>query len=249
MKQRLLLLGLLLGLTPSLNGWAGTAAPAKDSSVAVKDTDFQWQKSCDTDGLTVYWSKVEGSNVIALKGEGIVDEPLDKVSSVIVDYTRGTEWIDSLVASKLVRNISPTEFVEYDHVGIPFPFDTLISDRDFISHVTVDYDAKTRRLTISYMPTQDELAPPLKKLTRGVMSCVFKLVPMSMEDQTYVEAEIHCDPRGSIPKWLVNFFQQGWPQTTFENLRKQVKKSDIKIVPIIAGLVQKSDTKLAQDSR
>ena len=246
MKQRLFLLGLLLGLAPSVNSGAGTPSPVNDSNLAVKDTDYQWQKSCDTDGLTVYWSKVEKSNVIALKGEGIVDEPLDKVSSVIVDYTRGTEWIDSLVASKLVRDVSPTEFIEYDHVGIPFPFDTVITDRDFVTHVTVEYDAKTRRLTISYMPTQDELAPPLKKLTRGVMSCVFKLVPMSMEDQTYVEAEIHCDPRGSIPKWLVNFFQQGWPQTTFENLRKQVKKSDIKIVPIIADLLQQPAVKLAK---
>ena len=241
---------LALGWMATLSGWAEAPTPVVDPLLAaVKDSDYHWQQSCNTDGLSIYWSKVEGSQVIALKGDGIVDEPLDKVASVIVDYTRGTEWVDSLVSSKLVRQLTPTEFIEYDHAGIPFPFDTVISDRDFVSHVTVDYDPATRCLTISYMPAEDDLAPVLKKYTRGVMTCVFKLVPMSMPDQTYVQAEVHCDPRGGIPKWLVNFFQQGWPQTTFENLRRQVKKPNIQVIPTIADLLQKPAVNLAQNPK
>jgi hypothetical protein len=229
-----------LGILPTLNSWADDSTPVTNSSpVTSKTTDYHWQKSCETNGLTIYWAKVEGSEVIALKGDGIVDEPLGKVASVIADTTRGTEWIDSLVSSKVVRNVNPTDFIEYDHVGIPFPFDTVISDRDFVSNVTLDYDPSTQRMTILYSPTEDDQAPVLKKYTRGVMTCVFKLVPMSMPDQTYVEAEVHCDPKGGIPKWLVNFFQEGWPQTTFENLRREVKKPDIKVIPMVADLLQK----------
>lgn len=240
------LLGFILVFLPTLSGWAGTSTtPVDPLLVAVKDSEYHWQKSCETDGLTIYWSKVEGSQVIAFKGDGIVDEPLDKVASVIVDTTRGTEWIDSLVSSKVVRDLTPTEFIEYDHVGIPFPFDTLMSDRDFVSHVTVDYDPATRRLTVSYLPAEDDQAPVLKKYNRGVMTCVFKMVPMSLPGQTYVDAEVHCDPKGGVPKWLVNFFQQGWPQTTFENLRREVKKPDIKVVPMIADLMGKQPAKLA----
>ncbi|HJT23937.1 MAG TPA: START domain-containing protein, partial [bacterium] len=210
MKKPLLALFLPAFLT-AMGVWADTSAPTSvvDPLLVVhKDSEYHWQKSCETDGLTIYWSRVQGSEVIAFKGNGIVDEPLDKVASVIVDTTRGTEWIDSLVSSKVVRNLNPTEFVEYDHVGIPFPFDTVMSDRDFVSHVTVDYDPDTRRLTVSYLPAEDELAPVLKKYTRGVMTCVFRMVPMSLPDQTYVDAEVHCDPRGGVPKWLVNFFQE-----------------------------------------
>jgi hypothetical protein len=246
--KKVIFLGLLLGLPAVLNAGEKTSTTAASSSpVTAKDTVYNWQKSCDTDGLAIYWSKVEGSEVIALKGAGIVDEPLDKVASVIVDTTRGTEWIDSLVSSKVIRNLNDTEFNEYDHVGIPFPFDTVISDRDFVSHVTLDCDPKTQRMTVSYIPTEDEMAPVLKKYTRGVMTCVFTLVPMSMPDQTYVEAEIHCDPKGGIAKWLVNFFQEGWPQTTFENLRREVKKPDIKVVPLVASLLQKPQVKLAKN--
>lgn len=245
--------GFLLGLMAAGSGWAGTSAAVTSVVdpllVAHKDSDFHWQKSCETDGLTIYWSKVEGSQVIAFKGDGIVDEPIEKVASVIVDTTRGTEWIDSLVASKVVRNLNPTEFIEYDHVGIPFPFDTVMSDRDFVSHVTTDYDPQTRWLTVSYLPAEDDQAPVLKKYTRGVMTCVFKLVPMSMPGQTYLDAEVHCDPKGGVPKWLVNFFQQGWPETTFQNLRREVKKPDITVVPMIADLMKKPAVKLTKNQK
>ncbi len=218
-----------------------------DLADSVKQPNYHWQKSCNTEGLTIYWSKVEDSQVIAFKGEGIVDAPVEKVASIIIDTTRATEWIDSLVASKVVRNISPSEFIEYDHVGIPFPFDTVMSDRDFVSHVYLSSDPLTQRITVSYMPTEDDQAPVLKKYTRGTMICVFKMVPMSMPDETYVEAEIHCDPKGAIPKWLVNFFQEGWPQTTFETLRKQAQKLDIQVLPVVENLLQKKTVKFAKN--
>jgi len=216
---------------------------------SLQESNFHWQKSCNTQGLTIYWSKVEGSQVIAFRGEGIVDAPLEKVASIIIDTTRGTEWIDSLVSSKVVKKISADEFIEYDHVGIPFPFDTLMSDRDFVSKVLLEADPQTRRMTVSYLPTEDEQAPVLKKYTRGIMTCVFKLVPMSLSEETYVEAEVHCDPKGGVPKWLVNFFQEGWPQTTFENLRRQAKKTDIQTLPVVEDLLQKHTVKLVKNSR
>jgi hypothetical protein len=36
------------------------------------------------------------------------------------------------------------------------------------------------------------------------------------------------DPRGSVPKFLVNMVQKSWPHKTITSLRKQVAKPDIK---------------------
>ncbi|HEY5039957.1 MAG TPA: hypothetical protein VIJ93_12880, partial [bacterium] len=132
---------------------------------------------------------------------------------------------------------------------IPFPFTAVMSDRDFVSRVTVESDPKTPRLMVNYNPAEDNLAPLTRKCVRGVMTCVFKMVPMTLGDETYVEAEVHCDPKGGVPKWLVNFFQQGWPQTTFENLRRQVKKPDIQILPVVESLLRKSPVKLVQSNK
>ncbi len=230
---------------------ASGKSPASPALPPAHESSYHWQKSCNTEGLTIYWSKVEGSQVIAFRGEGIVDAPIEKVASIIIDTTRATEWIDSLVSSKVVRSLSPTEFIEYDHVGIPFPFDTLMSDRDFVSHVYLEADPPSRRLTVTYLPVEDDQAPVLRKYTRGTMTCVFKMVPMSISDETYVEAEIHCDPKGGVPKWLVNFFQEGWPQTTFDNLRKQARKADIRVSPVVARLLGNpaAPVKLAKGGR
>jgi hypothetical protein len=206
----------------------------------------QWNKCSNDNGLTTYWSKVEGSQVIAFKGKGIVNAPIEKVASVIIDTTRGTEWISSLVESKVVRAISDAEFIEYDHVGIPFPFDSVISDRDFVSNVTLHYDPKTQWLAVRYQPIEDDAVPKLKKYARGILDCEFKIAPMSMPDQTYVEATVFTDPKGNIPKWLVNFFQQGWPQDTFEGLRRQCAKKDIKTLPVVQALLGDQAVELSE---
>jgi hypothetical protein len=195
----------------------------------VDESQLNWQQPSQADGIVLYWSKVPGTDVIAFKGEGIVDAPMDKVATIIADTTRGTEWIDGLVESKVVRPISDTDFIEYDHQGVPFPFDQLISDRDFVSHVHMEADPRVHGLAISYVSVEDPAMPPLKKYVRGELRyCVFKMMPMTMKDQTYVIAEMDCDPEGHLASWLVNFFQEGWPHTTFQNLRQEARKPDIK---------------------
>jgi hypothetical protein len=211
--------------------------PSPTIPVSLSSSVVQWNKCSNDNGLTTYWSKVDGSQVIAFRGEGIVNAPMEKVASIIIDTTRGAEWINSLVESKVIRPISDTEFIEYDHVGIPFPFDSVISDRDFVSDVTIHFDHKTQWMTVSYKPTTEPSMPKLKKYARGIVDCEFKIARMSIQDQTYVEARVFTDPKGNIPKWLVNFFQQGWPQDTFEGLRKQSQKKNIGILPVVSRLL------------
>src|SRR5579859_8146113 len=214
MRKRILktFLGVLLafGPGPLLNAEGEEkASPAKTPEAlyfqGTVGQKYEWHKSAKADGITIYWCRVGDSPVIAFRGEGIVDGPIEKVSSVIVDTTRATEWVDSLVSSKVLRPVSPMEFIEYDHVGIPFPFTPLMSDRDFVSKATLAADPKTHGISVTYESVDDPSMPPLKKYVRGVMWCEFKMTPMSFPGQTYVEAEIHCDPKGSIAKWLVNF--------------------------------------------
>ncbi len=226
-------------LTGSAQALGPTPLPSPiPTPLSMDESAFTWQQPSQSDGILLYWSKVEGTDIVAFKGEGIVDAPMDKVATIIADTSRGTEWIDGLVLSKVLRTISPTEFIEYDHQGVPFPFDQLISDRDFVSHVTVEAAPEVHGITIRYESVEDPLMPPLKKYVRGQLRyCIFKMMPMSMPGQTYVIAEVDADPEGHLAPWLVNFFQEGWPHTTFQNLRREAKKTDIKPFPWIDQLI------------
>ena len=55
--------------------------------------------------------------------------------------------------------------------------------------------------------------------------------------KTLVVTEIHADPKGSLPTWVVNMFQKDWPVKTIRNLRAQVAKGDIKESPDLASQV------------
>ena len=55
-----------------------------------------WEKIKDEDGVQIYKRDVPGSDVIAFKGTGLVDAPLDRVATVLFDTSRAPEWIDSL---------------------------------------------------------------------------------------------------------------------------------------------------------
>jgi hypothetical protein len=42
-----------------------------------------------------------------------------------------------------------------------------------------------------------------------------------------------ADPKGSIPKWLVNWVGGSWPHETIQALRRQVRKDDVFVMPRI----------------
>src|SRR4051812_31574846 len=84
---------LLLTLTGTVRADAGTP----------KDTP--WQKFGEEDGIAVFRREIADSPVIALRGVGVVDAPVLRVASVLVDTSRSTEWVDRLAEVKVVRKL------------------------------------------------------------------------------------------------------------------------------------------------
>lgn len=192
-----------------------------------------WTKIDDADGIAIYRREIPGSDAIAFKGEGIIAAPLVRVASVIFDTARATEWIDSLVEARVVRRISDTEYVEYDHFSTPF----VMKDRDFVTSNKLEYDAARQVLTIRLRSTTDPAAPATSYVRGDLISSTFVLTPTADGKGTRVVGDVHCDPRGSVAKWIVNYFQKDWPRSTLKSLRKQVAKPNIVESPTIRSLV------------
>jgi len=203
--------GVLLCLCLAL-GTIGRTAAADD-----------WTLVGNEHGIEIYRRDVPGSSVVALKGKGIIDAPLWKVASVLLDTKRAPEWGDSLKESRVVRRLSLNSYVEYNHIGLPL----ILKDRDFLSEVRIDVDAIQRRFALVYRLTDDPQAPNTHNVRGQITSGAFDAQSLDGGQRTELTAEIHCDPRGAIPAWVVNLFQKSWPRNTFERLRKQVVKSDI----------------------
>jgi hypothetical protein len=189
-----------------------------------------WEQTSSGDGIVTYKREVPGSDIIALRGVATVAAPIERVASVLLDYSRSQEWIDDLELVRVIRWVGPAEFIEYDRLGTP---PIIMKDRDFVCRGRLWLDARERTMVMTVEPAVDPRAPPYDDFVRGELRGYWKLKSIDNGQHTLIVAEMHGDPKGGVPKWLVNLFQKGWARSTVESLRKQVAKPDIQVMPQI----------------
>jgi hypothetical protein len=182
----------------------------------------EWQTVDNTtDGIQILRKEVKDSGLIAFRGIGVVDAPLPLVATVIIDTDRRQQWIAGLVDSRIIHWRDKDNFIEYDHIGMPL----FIKDRDFVSHIKMSFYPSKKEMVFHYQPSDDPSAPRSNYIRGELINAIFILSSIDNDNKTRVDAEFLCDPKGWIPKWLVNFFVKDWPKTTFRNLRKEVLKN------------------------
>jgi hypothetical protein len=190
-----------------------------------------------SDGIQIFRKEADDSGLVAFRGIGVVEAPLALVATVIFDTDRRREWIDGLVDSRIIRWRDKDDFVEYDHIGLPF----FIKDRDFVSKVKMSFDLSRKEMVFHYQPSDEPSAPRTNYIRGELIRATFILSSIDNDKKTRVDAEFLCDPKGWIPKWLVNFFLNDWPKTTFRSLRKEVLK-DLSVDRRFSQLLERGRT-------
>jgi START domain len=202
-------------------------APAAAAPVLVSRSPSEpgpgWEKSSEAAGVVVYRKEFPGSPFRGIRGSGLVPAPPWKVALVLVDDARATEWVDSLDAAAVVNVVTPGEYVEYNHVSMPWP----IADREFLTRVKLEHDARSGLTTITSEPEAQTRFPVRPKTIRGTLRGVYFLEPRDGGRSTYLTVELHSDPGGWLPGWLVNFFQGDWAESTIAGVRRQAAKADL----------------------
>ena len=189
-----------------------------------------WERLETRGGISVYRREVPGSRVLSFKGECEIEAPIAKVISALSDVTRKREWVFSLAEARLVREPSVLERVEYNRSSAPWP----IHDRAFVFRALVRPDRAARRLWIGLESVEDPAAPPEPGVVRGRIEKGEFIVEALGDRRTKGSLEMHADPAGAVPKWLVNLFQKRWPLETLAGLKRQVAKADIEAHPALA---------------
>jgi hypothetical protein len=207
---------------------ASFALPGSSSA-----SDTGWEKLRTEEGIVVSRKEVEGSPFVAFRGEGDVDAPLLLSASVLVDIARDHEWVDSVVEARILHPVSATEYVTYSHVGTPAG----MSDRDFVMSVTLTVEPAQKKIVVRMRSIDDPMAPKTSYVRGQLKDSSFTLSASPDGKKTHVVAEIHCDPMGSVPSFMVNFFQNNWGYNTVSKLRKQVARKDVGNNPKLQALL------------
>lgn len=199
------------------------------AATAAEVPPAEWKKADEGDGITIFERK-EG-DLLAFRAEGIVGAPVLDVAGTILDYEHNTEWVDHLEEETILSRPAPGQYIEYTHVGTPF----VLKDRDFVCLVTVKVDEPSKTVSIESHSVEDPAKPT--EFVRGhVVHNEFRLAPAG-PGKTILKGEFHIDPKGSVPKWIVNLFQRAWPKKAFEAIQKRVAKVKPSIPePLVAVL-------------
>jgi len=217
--------GRMVGLTIALIALLSHPSPASE-----------WQSvDITADGIQIFRKEGSSSGLIAFRGIGVVEAPLPLVATVIFDTDRRLEWVEGLVDSRILRWEDRENFIEYDHIEMPF----FMNERDFVSKITMSTDPHKKQMVFRYRSSDDPSAPRTDYIRGEVIDMTFVLSSIDKDKATRIDAAFLGDPKGWIPKWLVNYFLEDWPKRTFRNLRKEVLKSDLSVDTHFSTLLER----------
>ncbi|HSC39439.1 MAG TPA: START domain-containing protein [Chitinophagaceae bacterium] len=179
-----------------------------------------WSLKSDKDGIAVFTRSFPDSKFKAVKVECTLAASLSQLVAVILDVNTGDQWVYSTKSAYLLRQISASELIYYSEISVPWP----ASNRDFIAHLSVVQDARTKVVTV-YGPTLPDYVPVKKDVVRIVQSEGRWVITPLGPNRIKVEYTLRVDPGGNIPAWLVNMFAAKGPTESFRKLKTHIRKS------------------------
>jgi hypothetical protein len=216
-------------------GWLGAfmimtarAAFSADAIPASEELGWQYQGE-DGTGIKLWKKEVAGSPIVAFRGEAVIEASIPKIASVLGDSKRRVEWVADAKEAWDIRADSPVDRVEYNRTGAPWP----VSDRDFVYRVTARVSREQKAMYIHIRSVEDPSVPPRQGVVRGELINSAYWLNAIDDHYTRVRVEIHADPKGDLPKWVVNLVQQNWPKTTLVRMGRQVAKPDVHENPVL----------------
>lgn len=186
--------------------------------------DKSWEQIDDSDGIKVWRKDIPNSPVKAFRGETIIDSSVSKIAWVLADNKHRKDWVDRLEKVIGLEKKSADKAVVYQSFDLPFP----ISDRDMIIQGTFVIDNKNQKVYLNLKSVEHSKAPETIGVRAKLHHSKYVLTPIDGGKRTKVEVEILTDPKGLLPKWLVNIIQKKWPYKTLTGLKNQVKKPFVK---------------------
>jgi hypothetical protein len=158
-----------------------------------------WTLVKNESGIQVYTRTITGSGIKDVRVVNTVKSSLSGLIALFLDVEKYPEWMYACRESKVLRVVNSRELYNYVVTDLPWPF----SDRDVISHFTLEQDSLTKIVTFTktgepaYIPeVEDYVRVPHFK-------SVYKLIPVN-RDSVNVQLETHIDPGGNLPDWLIN---------------------------------------------
>ncbi|MCD4682619.1 MAG: START domain-containing protein [Bacteroidales bacterium] len=177
----------------------------------------EWEIRKEEDGIKVYTRKVEGSKIQEFKAIAIMDAKLSSVIAVMKDVNNYPDFLKNLVETRLLE-ANDTFQMHYLINKTPWP----VTDRDgiFSSVFSQYYDTKLVKMTVKF---EKDYVLENDKCVRMEDATGFWLFDPLETNKVEVTYQMHIDPGGNIPSWVLNMFIVDAPIKDLKAIRERVK--------------------------
>lgn len=187
-----------------------------------------WESMGETDGVQVSRMQVSGSNMFAFRGEMIADVHISNLMTVFINSEERANWVDRYHSHRTLERVeSPEQNQMFEIYMIRFNLPPGISDRDYVIRTDLEVDMDRKVVTARLRSVEDRRWPVNSCCVRAYTETFYEFTAIPGQNRTKMIVEVHTDPRGRLPAWLVNRIQGGWPSTTLSNMANRAKASDV----------------------
>lgn len=198
-------------------------APVAASAVA-------WEFVGNHDGTRVWRKQVPGSSKLAFRGVKVANVETGRVMAVFADPKLRKHWVAKWKDDRELDRKGELERVFWIRFELPWP----VSDRDYVLHTKAEIDPVKHVVTANLKSTHHAKKPEDDCCVRGQLHGTYYKFEALKGGKTKMTVEVHTDPRGNLPAWLVNLIQKKWPSKTLNALAKAARRPGLKVNPIFA---------------
>lgn len=180
----------------------------------------EWDTVGIFDEVKVSRKTVEGSPLFAFRGITEADISLDVLIGTFTDPKERKYWVDRYHQHETFQK---TELSETYWIRFKLP--PLVSDRDYVLQSNATIDKEKGVVEVKIKSVTNDKYPPDCCVRAEVKSTYYKFTALS-STRTKLEVEVHTDPKGLLPNYLVNLIQKKWPSKTLSRLIKHSLKQN-----------------------
>lgn len=191
------------------------------SNLLAETSSPSWEKIREEQGIIVYVQNVEGSDIIRVKTQMVIEAGIEEIQAFIEDISKRKKWVPFLAEVRILKAYAPTETLEYTLFDAPWPG----SDRDFVYRRNLIY--KDNEIIVMEMTSEEsELMPEQDDAVRAeLLESRYTLLAVN-DSKTRAELIFYADFKGWLPDWIVNTIQEALPFKMLRNLRAQVEEAN-----------------------
>jgi ribosome-associated toxin RatA of RatAB toxin-antitoxin module len=167
--------------------------------------------------IQVFTRVVENSPLKEFKGVTHIKADVASFVALLLDFEMATSWLHNVIEFKVMDAPSDTESVIYTVNKTPWP----ITNRDVYIRTAMSAD-KLGAVTLSFTAESNSAEKNKDYIHMPELVGTWIFTPME-EGMVEVTYQVHANPGGSLPNWMVNAIVIETPLKTLLNLRKVIK--------------------------